>query len=123
MRQHKGFTLLEIMIAIVILGIAIIPMAGMFTTAQLGFVMGSESTVAIGEAQSIIEGYRLQHLQGQLLTSVARTEIIDQPGYEYTVGVSPEINNLTEVTVTVYYSIKGKERSLSLVTRMGDGWQ
>lgn len=122
--KDKGFTLLEIMIAIVILSLAIVPATGMFSTAQFGYKMGSDSTTALGEAQRIMEECRIRRLQGATVENVSRTAIENQPDYYYTVDVIEEGgNSLITVRVTVYYPLGGQERELSLVTRMGDAWR
>lgn len=120
MRNQRGFTLLEIMIAIVILGIALIPMAGMFTTAHLSLKQGSESTEALGLAQQIMEEQKAKYLQESSLTGVTRTDSPIRSDCQYAVEVLDESSRIKSVRVTIYYKVNGQERSLSLVTRMGD---
>ncbi len=124
MYRHRdsGFTLLEIMIAIAILSLAIVPALGMFSTARYGYKLGEESTEALGVAQSIMEECRLRRLQGSMVEAVSRTAVEGHPDYDYSIDVIEE-GHLITVRVTVYYPLGGQERELSLVTRMGDAWR
>ena len=118
MRDQRGFTLLEIMIAIVILGIALIPMAGMFTTAHLSLKQGSEDTQALGVAQEIMEEQKVKHLKQETLANGAGTKGVFP--YSVTVTDVDSEHKIKNVVVIVNYELNGNPRSVSLVTRMGD---
>ena len=120
MRNQQGFTLLEIVISLLILGIALVPMLGMFSTAHLGLNHGNLSTEALGLAQEIMEDLKLQHLKGIGLDSSPRRAIAGHHDYSYEVHVHSAGSRLKQVKVTVYYSLAGQERSLSLLTKMGE---
>jgi len=120
MRNQRGFTLLEIMIALVILGIALIPMAGMYTTAHFSLKQGSEATEALGLAQQIMEEQKAKYLQKSQIETVPRIISPVRSDCQYAVEVTEESSKVTRIKVTVYYQVKGQERTLSLVTRMGD---
>ncbi|MBZ4652740.1 MAG: hypothetical protein JG781_77 [Peptococcaceae bacterium] len=122
MRNQQGFTLLEIVVSIVILGIALVPMLGMFSTAHFSLKHGNSSTEAVGLAQEIMEDLKLQHLKGIGLDSSPRQAIAGHPDYSYEVHVNSAGSRLKQVKVTVYYNLAGQERSISLLTKMGE-WQ
>lgn len=116
-RDRRGFTLLEIMLALLILGVALVPMMGMFTTAHLGLKHGSVSTEALGLAQGKMEELKVRFIKGDTLVDEARHSL--QPGYDYAVHIGEGTRPL-QAEVVVYYQVNGQEQTLSLLTRMGD---
>ena len=120
LRQAKGFTLLETMIALVLLGMVLIPAYEMFAVAHLGSALGGRQTTALNLAQDIMEEYRARNLQSLALYDLSRTDSILQPGYAYAVDVTVESTQLNRIEVSVFYEAGNQERTITLVTRMGD---
>lgn len=119
MKNQRGFTLIEIMLSIMILTIALIPMAGMFSSAHYGITHGKKATEAMALAQDIMEGQKARHLKNLNIVAVSRTTA-ELSGFEYSVNVSEPVEKIKDVKVTVYYSLDGAEQTVSLITRMGD---
>ncbi len=102
-----------------ILTIALIPMAGMFSSAHSVLAHGSKATEAMALAQDIMEGQKARHLKNLNIVSISRTPA-DVEDYDYSVNVSEPVDKIKEVKVTVYYRLDDVEQSVSLMTRMGD---
>lgn len=57
LKNTKGFTLIEMIIIIVIVGIGVVPMVNMFYGAGLSMAQSDFVTVATGLAQGKVDGY------------------------------------------------------------------
>ncbi|MDD4047769.1 MAG: type II secretion system protein [Clostridia bacterium] len=131
MNNEKGFTLLEIMISLLILGIALVPMYNAFSSQTITVKYNANKTEAIGLAQEIMENLKAKNLNKEILMSDDRKLIQGHTDFEYEINIIDElvesiggtqINRLLKVKVTVYYNISEQERHVELVTKMGD-WQ
>ncbi|MDI6709699.1 MAG: type II secretion system protein [Thermoanaerobacterales bacterium] len=113
-RDRRGFTLIEVMLALVIIGVALIPVLNLFQTATGNVVTAQRETRATFLAQA-----RLDEVKGlgyEAINNVSRTTCPEDPDYEYAVAV--ELQGVAKkIAVTVYYTGgDGGERTVVLTT-------
>lgn len=113
-KKEAGFSLLEVMLAVLLLGIVLVPMLNLFTTSgRISASSWSEAT-ALNLAQAKLEEMKdtpFDDVVGQSGT------FPDNPDYNYTISVAPDGDDpslLKIVTVTVNYSEAGGTQSVSL---------
>lgn len=70
MRNTRGFTIIEVLFAAVILAVALLGIAGMFPTAYGNVDRSGDQTAAVGLAQERIEWLRNQPLNSNALGDV-----------------------------------------------------
>ena len=110
-----GFTLLEILITIVILTVGIVIIVGLFGTGLVSSFDAENTTIAMNLAQRRMEEVRnLNFTTG--IVDEAKAEIDGFPGFQREVEVTEPETDLKEVRVTVYWTCKGEEVSVPLVT-------
>ncbi|MDN5327230.1 MAG: hypothetical protein PWP41_1926 [Moorella sp. (in: firmicutes)] len=101
--DKRGLTLIEVLVASVILAAVLAPILGMFTTAARGYAQGGRETVALNLARAHLEtclaaGYNgLEEMPGM---NGSWQEDPGNSDYEYTVLVS-EYDPLLEVKKVV----------------------
>jgi prepilin-type N-terminal cleavage/methylation domain-containing protein len=120
LNQNKGLTLIEIIVAIAILGIILVPLIGMFTNGFTNiFTMGNK-TRAVTEAQAVLDFiYSEKTYDPIVLTSVFNIDSkVDEdiensnynpakPIYYSVIEVNIKDELFNKVTVLVFYQ-KGK---------------
>lgn len=94
MKSEKGFTLIEVMVALVVLALITMPLLRMFTQSVFSTVNLGNKTTAVSIAKSLVEEARLD------LASVSGNKVIDGKNFNYTVVVEVE-NQLHKITATV----------------------
>lgn len=117
--EKRGFTLLEVLIAVAILGIAVAVVLQLFS-ANLRALSASEDYVA---ASAKAEAEMREILDDDNLTAKSLSETTDD-GYRVDVSVSETLQERTanlqvtlmEISLTVFWTKGIKERSLTLRT-------
>lgn len=117
--KKTGFTLLEILIALILCTLGVVVMAGLISSGLVGSSDAENTTIAMNLAQRRMEEIRnlgFSNISDEPKDSVAgfsgfqrEVEIDDPPG-------APTTDDLKQVTVTVYWTTKGGEADISLVT-------
>jgi prepilin-type N-terminal cleavage/methylation domain-containing protein len=110
-KDDRGFTLLEIMLAVCIVGFGILAIASMQTTALSGTSTGNLVTGA-----SVVAQDRMEHLIAtpyeQLANGNATSGIY---GVSWTVSLDEIIKNTATITVNVSWQEKRMSKSMSIV--------
>jgi prepilin-type N-terminal cleavage/methylation domain-containing protein len=122
--QNKdGFTLVELLITIVVLGIAIAGLAGLYYAMQVAVVQSQHLDLATRAARSEIEalrnnGYNNLVSGGNIdfTSSLPSSLPRDKSG---TVAVSQPVAGLVQVDVTVSYTDYGKPQTIKLTSDIG----
>lgn len=129
MKSDKGFTLLEVVISVLILGIVLVPLMGLFFGSQQRYDRSTETTIAANLAQQKIEELVGANLDTYEENPESWTEFEEYPGYFYQVDVTPpetgsELDkdklNLYLIDVRVQYQAGGKTQNVSLSTYLAD---
>lgn len=112
--EHRGFTLIEVLLAAVIIGVALIPVLNLFQTAAGNMTVAERETRATFLAQARLE--EVKDLNYASINSIPRTACPEDPACDYAVAVEP-LGGAKRITVTVYYpGAGGGERTVVLTT-------
>lgn len=113
----RGFTLLEMMLAIVLFAVGTLAVMELFHRAQAGSSDGENVLVATRLAQARME--ELRNVAYASVASEAKAAIASPAGFSHfdrEVAVTTPYANLKQVVVTVYWDAAGGETSVSLQT-------
>lgn len=115
----SGFTLLEILIALIIITSGVVVIVGLFNTGLISSLDAEKTTIAMNLAQRRME--EIGNLDFANITDEAKAGVSGFAGFQREVEVSdpagaPTTDDLKEITVTVYWTYKGDEVNVSLMT-------
>jgi prepilin-type N-terminal cleavage/methylation domain-containing protein len=120
-RVEAGYTLVEVLAAVAIVGIALIPLLGVFSAGLDSAEEAYYSTIAINLAQAKIDELRYGPYR-QVISSGRVAVGADYPGFYRTVEVVVESPRLKKVTVTVDYQVRKRTpRPVHLITLIAGG--
>jgi len=113
LRQHSGFTLLEVMIAVAILGVSLAAISGAISTAVRSVSLSSRYEQARQVAESRLALFLAQK------PVVAGNYSGEDGNIAWEIGAlpNPEINGLMNITVEVSFFAAGGRRNYTLRTR------
>ena len=111
----KGFTLIEILIALVILAVSIVFIVGLFANALVASVDAENTTIAMNLAQGRMEEIRNLDFDTEIVNE-AKAVVSGFAGFQREVAVTEPETDLKQVTVTVYWAYKDDELTVPLVT-------
>jgi len=120
LKNTKGFTLIEMIIIIVIVGIGVVPLMNMFYGAGLSMGQSDFVTVATGLAQGKMDGY----IQSGYASASSGSGTFSAPcaAYSWTTTVTPvdagfaaDASSTTYKKVAVTVSASGKNLTLTTV--------
>jgi len=122
MAGEDGFTLVETVIAMLLLAVIMAGVSGLIYTGLLAGERAGNQTVALNLAQAVLESLK----EGPALaddddvpkTSFASLDDEYQgfSGYAYQVTVAPHDERLNQVSVQVFYPLRDTERVVNLST-------
>jgi len=111
---RPGFTLVEVLVAALIIGVALIPVLSLFHAAAGHIAVAERETRAAFLAQARLE--EVKDLDYSALESVPRAACPEDPAYDYTIAVE-SLGRAKKIAVTVYYpGAGGEERTVVLTT-------
>jgi prepilin-type N-terminal cleavage/methylation domain-containing protein len=132
-KKHKsnesGFTLLEVVLAMVIIGIVIVPVMGLFSGSQIRYDRSTEETIAVNLAQQKMEEIVGGEMEEVIENPDSWIEFENYAGFFYQVDLTPPEENgpsdqdklkLYKIDVRVQYQAGGKTQELALSTYWGD---
>lgn len=111
--DNKGFSLLEVLLAVVILSVGLLGVAGLQATAINGNLHGSTVSQATVLAQDVIERVRMTDYDAVTATNFPETEDnVDGSIFNRTIQIEDNVpsNELKRVTVTVFWSLSTQHR-------------
>ncbi|MDK2824593.1 MAG: hypothetical protein PWQ67_2164 [Clostridia bacterium] len=116
MNDQKGMTLVELMVAVVIISLALITMMDMFDLGLNTTLKAEMETKAVELAQEKIEEAK-DLINHSLPAETSRTSFPEpeNAGYEYEIK-EISVDGVKEIKVVVYYDTN---KSVVLVTRLG----
>ncbi|HEY7460686.1 MAG TPA: prepilin-type N-terminal cleavage/methylation domain-containing protein [Gemmatimonadota bacterium] len=114
--RRRGFTLIEMMVAILLLGVGMMALAALTTTVTRANVQSSSRTVASSLAQERIERFRTEPYA--LIVAGNDARVVDGVTYTrtWTVATNDPAPGLKTVSVTVSWTTRGKLHSSVLAT-------
>jgi len=122
-KRHKGFTFVELLIAVLILSIAIGGVLLLYVTSMMSSQLAWDTTVATSHAESILE-------EAQTLESIDKIKNFNWkgwaevqglntlPGENIDVAFSSPGNNLLGIQVTVNWATKARRQEVVLRTKL-----
>jgi prepilin-type N-terminal cleavage/methylation domain-containing protein len=115
MRNRDGFTLLEVLIAIVLFVLGVIFLAGSFSNAFVSSIDPEKTGIAMTLAEKRIEEIRNLNFDSGIIDE-AKADVPGFTGFQRSVAVATVQTDLKQVTVNVYWAYKDGEITTSLVT-------
>ena len=112
--KNKGFTLLEILVAIVLFTGSVSLIVMLFADALVGSVDAENTTIAMNLAQGKMEEVR--NLSFASIADEAKAAVTGFAGFEREVMVTTPETDLKQITVKSYWTYKGGEIEVPLVT-------
>lgn len=128
-KDESGFSLLEVVISFLILGIVLVPLMGLFFGSQQRYDRSTEGTIALNIAQQKMEEIVGADLGTYMENPETWIEFSELAGYYYQTDVTPpEVGsvldkdklNLYTIDVRVRYQAGGQPQNLSLSTYLVD---
>ncbi len=113
MRQQRGFTLLEVMVATTILGLALAAIAGSIATAVRSAALAS----GYEQARQIAESRLALFLASQPQVGSRASGQDGVVAWSLTASPHPELADLLDVSVEASFFAAGGQRTLVLYTR------
>lgn len=115
-RKQHGFLMIEILVAVVIITIALVVVAGMFMQATQATSHSADYTAATAIAQDYLEQIKAGILTAPFATSY--TETLNHINYTVAVRETVSVHDarLYQETVTVTWIQRGQSVSMSLTT-------
>ena len=114
LRSFKGFTLLEVLLAVILFAAAFTVLAGAVSTGLSSGGDNENSLIAANLAAEKMELLKRTSYAG--VASEAKTAVSGFTSFQREVVVTTPVTNLKQATVTVYWNHKSSELSTSLVT-------
>ncbi len=113
--SKKGFSLIELMVAVVILAMAIFGIFNAFSSAWMGMANARDRTVATNYAREKMEDIKNKPFSE--ITNESPADIPGQTKFKREVIVDDSIANLKKATTTVSWkNRKGVDKEVELVT-------
>lgn len=114
MTKEYGFTLLEVLIAVLLFTVGVIAIVALFSTGLISSVDAESAAIAMNLARARIEEVRNKDFV--LMSDEAKGAVGGFPGFQREVLVTTPLPDLKQVTVNVYWTFKGSETGVSLIT-------
>jgi prepilin-type N-terminal cleavage/methylation domain-containing protein len=120
-RNRNGFTLIEILVALVILSIALLALAGLMVTTTRNNATGGHLTEAATFAQDTLERLRVSPLSSIPTGVMIQNSCVGSTGVLYTgswTAVANSSSTLDTITITVNWvdPAKLQPHSISMIT-------
>jgi len=121
MKNHRGLTLLEAVIAMGLFFVAVLALSGLAVTASKGAAASKHLTIATTLAQDKLERVRRAGYNAGLTVPIEATEayatLPDFPLYKRVVSIQPSqpVPGLQTVTVTVWWADDRRSTSVSTI--------
>ena len=116
MMNQRGAMLMEHLVAVAILGLVVVATFNLLAVGALAGALAQRQAEATNLAQRLVE--EVKGAGYEAATSRARQPVDSDrlPGYEWQADVAERGPALKEVRTTVYWTTRGRERSVSLMT-------
>ena len=111
---REGFTLLEVMIAIVLFGVGIVAVVSLLSSGMTGAVDAENTAIAVNLAQERME--EIRNLTYKNIVNDDKAAVTGFSVFQREVIVAEPETNLKQVTVKVYWTYKGGETEVPLVS-------
>ncbi|NLW25567.1 MAG: type II secretion system protein [Clostridia bacterium] len=119
MVKDKGFTLVEMMVALTVFSLTLIAMLSLFEISLAITSKAEKEIQAVFFAQEKLEEAKGLLLKGQ--SPVITGSVGENSEFTYVYEISPpDVNGVREIIVTIFYEENEKQKNVVLMTRLGD---
>jgi prepilin-type N-terminal cleavage/methylation domain-containing protein len=118
LNNEAGFTMIELLIAISILGVVLLPLTDMLIDNTSKVIEAKQMTIAINLARLKLEEQRVKAFED--ISSIALTEMDEESfnNYRYSVEVNNIKTKVKKVVVKVYFKENIKAELLTFIRDM-----
>lgn len=114
----RGAILIEHVVATSVLAVVVIGVLSLLSVGYLSTVIARDLSLATNLAQRKLEEVRAAGCEAAASIPRQPVDARAPQGYEWEVEVLEQSPGLKEVKATVYWKVRGRQRSLNLVTLM-----
>lgn len=122
-RDEAAFTLVEVVVAITLIAVTLIPMLMMFEFAGTSTIVAKDKNRAVALAQQKMEEVRSMNYSDLTIGTWAETQVASGISYYIQVKVDSPVTldgqsttSVKEVTVTVRWDVTTNEKKITLVS-------
>lgn len=112
MSRRKGFTIIEVLVATVIIGLGIFALMEAFNRGYLGSGQAEDYSLALSLAQEQME--EIRDLSFKAVNNSARGPVNGFPEFDREVSVTSVHADLKQVVVRTYWDVPNGENSVTL---------
>lgn len=113
-KSRKGFTLLEVLVATVLVGVGIFAIMEAFNRGYLGVGEAEDYSVALSLSEERME--TLRDASYGSISNSAKAVVSGFPSFQQEVIVTQPIINLKQIVVKTYWTVPNGENNVSLTT-------
>ncbi len=118
-KSRKGFTLLEVLVATVLVGIGIFAIMEGFNRGYLGVGEAEDYSVALSLSEQKME--ELRDLSYADIVAAPKAAVPGFPNFQQEVIVVISVNNLKHILVNTYWTVPNGEKHISLQVYRANG--
>lgn len=118
MSSERGAVLMEHLVAMAILGLVAVATFNLLAVGMLAGVLARNQSRAAQLAERLLEEQKAAGYEAVATLPRQPIDAARLPGYEWQVGVVEREPQLKEVTATVFWMARGRERHVSFVTNL-----
>jgi len=115
-KGHSGLTLIELIVVLGLLAILATGLFGFYVSGILASQHAQRLAAATGQAQARLEELRSNPVVLQGGEVPPETDSVGGRGYREKTEITPISADLSQVTVTIFWTWRGRERQTSLTT-------
>ena len=113
-RSRRGFTILEVLIATLLVGVGTFALMEAFNRGYFGVGDAEDYTLALSLTQEKME--ELQDSTFASLTSSAKASVTEFPDFQREVIVTTPYTDLKQIVVRTYWNVPNGESNVALTT-------
>ena len=123
LKENKGFTLVELLVAVFILSVSIVGTLLLFSQSILSTEYAWDKTIAVSHAEGVLEAMQLKNTLSEVTNtdwvSWARNQGLSTlPGESFNIAFTDPAADPLDIQVTVHWVRKQRNSQVTLKTKM-----